>query len=115
MWSQVYSSNLVTDRLELTRLCKLLVLVFRIILCARSLIANIIYYQLTNEIHHYRTTKEHRYEDQYPGEVRGLEGEEPKEVIPDIRVSPAPDVDNHGCESFTEKYHTHSQSSDDLM
>lgn len=62
--------------------------------------------ELTNQIHYDWPSKQHRYEDQDPGKVGSLELKQSKEVIPDIRVSPAPDVDQHGGESLPKKYHT---------
>lgn len=69
---------------------------------------------LTNQIHHDWPSKQHRQEDQYPGEVWSLEGKQTKEVEPDIRVSPTPDIHKHGGECFTKEYHAYEKGSNTL-
>ena len=64
---------------------------------------------LTYDVCQDGASKENGEEDQDPGEVRRLEREQAKEVVPDKRVPATPDVHYHGCEGFSREVHLDNQ------
>ena len=53
------------------------------------------------QVHGHGVAQQQGEAEQDPGEVGSVEGEETKEVHPDVGISPGPDVDQHYCEGLT--------------
>lgn len=70
--------------------------------------------ELTNEVDHDGASEQDRDEDQDPGEVRCLESEQPKEVVADVRIPSAPNVDDHGGQRLSQEDHPHCKGGYDL-
>ena len=66
--------------------------------------------KLTDEIHKNGPSKEDRNENQYPGQVGCLKCKQAKEVVAYERVAPAPHIDYHCTESFSQEEHLHTRS-----
>lgn len=71
----------------------------------------------TYEVHYHRVAQEQGEAQQHPRKIGCLEIDQPEEVEPEVRVTPAPHVHQHGGEGVAQEqlvhkhcYHNHERS-----